>query len=297
MVTFSVVVPTYDRGATLGRALSSVLAQDHQDWELIVVDDGSTDDTARLVQQFLEDRRVSYYPRSRAGVAATRNFGASKATGSFLAFLDSDDEVTPRWLGDFEEIIRRAGNAGYVSCGYIVDGHGHPPTTDREFSPVPYHSLAGTFALSRDVFVEIGGYDVALRQSENWDLALRAIELCRQRDRAIAQTSACNMVFHPAKTRSQLRARAYDRAHAYLRLHEKYSTGGVLYSRRERFLVGAAVNFVRSGHVEEGRHWFHQNLRTYPSFKNLLRVACFELPVVRNRLWNSRRFGIEITDD
>lgn len=92
----SVVIPTYNRGYTITEALASVFSQTFQDFEVIVVDDGSTDDTSDLVRRF-GDRRLRYVRRdTRRGVAAARNLALSMSKGSFISFLDSDDIWKPQ---------------------------------------------------------------------------------------------------------------------------------------------------------------------------------------------------------
>jgi glycosyltransferase involved in cell wall biosynthesis len=94
----SVVLPTYNRAALLGRSIRSVLGQSYVDFELIVVDDGSTDETPRVVADF-RDRRVRYVRLARnRGAGAARNVGIRAAGGKFLAFQDSDDEWLPSKL-------------------------------------------------------------------------------------------------------------------------------------------------------------------------------------------------------
>src|SRR6478736_3287941 len=91
---FSVVIPTYNRASTLPRAIRSVLEQTYADVELVIVDDGSTDDTAEVVGAFA-DARITYLRQTNRGVSAARNAGAAAATGDFIVFLDSDDQLLP----------------------------------------------------------------------------------------------------------------------------------------------------------------------------------------------------------
>jgi glycosyltransferase involved in cell wall biosynthesis len=93
----SIVLPTYNRADTLGRAIESVRAQTWQDWELVIVDDGSTDAT-RDVLAGVSDSRVRVLSQANQGVAAARNRGLREARGGLVAFLDSDDEHTPHHL-------------------------------------------------------------------------------------------------------------------------------------------------------------------------------------------------------
>jgi glycosyltransferase involved in cell wall biosynthesis len=96
--TVSIILPTYNRAALLGRSIRSVLGQSYADFELIVIDDGSTDETSGVVADFC-DRRIKYIPLSRnTGAGAARNVGIQMARGTFLAFQDSDDEWLPSKL-------------------------------------------------------------------------------------------------------------------------------------------------------------------------------------------------------
>lgn len=88
----SVLIPTYNCGKFLGEAIDSVLAQTFTDFEIIVVDDGSTDDTAEVVARYPE---VKYFPIQHSGVSTARNTAIAKATGEFVVFLDADDLWAP----------------------------------------------------------------------------------------------------------------------------------------------------------------------------------------------------------
>ena len=97
MPKFSVIIPTYNRENFVGRAIASVLRQDVTDYEIIVVDDGSSDGTQGVLADF-GDAVTSIY-QDNAGVSAARNAGILRAAGEWLAFLDSDDEWLPGYLG------------------------------------------------------------------------------------------------------------------------------------------------------------------------------------------------------
>lgn len=95
----SVVIPTFNRGYIISRAIESVLNQSYTNWELIIVDDGSTDDTKDIIKSYLKDKRVKYFYQKNAGVSAARNLAIKKARGEYIAFLDSDDEFLSNKLG------------------------------------------------------------------------------------------------------------------------------------------------------------------------------------------------------
>ena len=103
MPLFSVIIPTFDREKEVTRAIDSVLSQAFTDFEIIVVDDGSTDNTEASIQFYFSKPRFHYVKQENKGVASARNLGASKATGEFLVFLDSDDQLSPNSLPEYHQ--------------------------------------------------------------------------------------------------------------------------------------------------------------------------------------------------
>ncbi len=95
---FSIITPTFNRSSQLRRAIESILAQTHTDYELIVIDDGSTDDTQVMLNEFVGLERISIVKQSNQGASAARNNGIKQARGRYICFLDSDDVFTPDHL-------------------------------------------------------------------------------------------------------------------------------------------------------------------------------------------------------
>ena len=94
---FSIVIPAYNRAKFLPRAINSVLKQDVSNWELIIVDDGSTDETGKIAKQY-NDRRIKYVYQENKGEAGARNTGIKNAKATYICFLDSDDEYLEHHL-------------------------------------------------------------------------------------------------------------------------------------------------------------------------------------------------------
>lgn len=119
-------MPAYNAGKYIADSIRSVLAQTYSDWELIVVDDGSTDDTASVVQRFAsDDQRIKYFFQENGRLGKARNTGISKASGSLIAFLDSDD----LWLETKLELqtqAMREQNADVVFCNAYAFTDEHP---------------------------------------------------------------------------------------------------------------------------------------------------------------------------
>ena len=183
MTTFTVVIATKNRADLLPRAVRSVLEQSMADLEVIVSDDGSTDDT-RAVVEGIDDDRLRYVSGDSGGPSAARNRGAAHAVGDFIAFLDDDDEASPGWLEAFLAPLA-AENCAAVCCGaekLLPDGSRTvelPRDLGPAFGDRTGLFLCGTFVLRRSAFDELGGYTESLRWSEQTDLALR---LCTRAD-------------------------------------------------------------------------------------------------------------------
>ena len=94
----SVVVPVYNKQNSIKRCIESVLKQSYINWELLLIDDGSTDNSAKIIQPYLKDDRIHYYHKENGGVSSARNMGIRKAKGEWIIFLDSDDYFLPNAL-------------------------------------------------------------------------------------------------------------------------------------------------------------------------------------------------------
>jgi len=177
----SVIIPTYNRGWTIERTVDSVLAQTFRDFELIVVDDGSQDDTADILAGYGTDIRVIRQPN--AGVSAARNTGIRAAGGEFIAFLDSDDYWLPEKL--HVQIAYLDAHPAAVICQteeiWIRNGKRvnpkkvHKKPSGRIFRASLALCLVSPSAvmLRRELFDEIGGFDETLPACEDYDIWLR----------------------------------------------------------------------------------------------------------------------------
>ncbi|MEM9983122.1 MAG: glycosyltransferase family A protein [Bacteroidota bacterium] len=114
---FSVVIPTYNRAHHIVHTLSTVLKQSYRSFEVIVVDDGSTDNTEEVVAS-IQTAQVSYYRQKNGERAKARNYGVQQAKGQYITFLDSDDEMYPDCLQEALRIIEANEQAAFVQVGY-----------------------------------------------------------------------------------------------------------------------------------------------------------------------------------
>lgn len=103
-IKFSIIIPTYNRANMIGKAIDSILAQTYTNWELIIVDDGSTDNTKDVVQAY-NDNRINYFYQENKGRSAARNYGIDMSEGDYISFLDDDDCYLPDFLIEFNRFI------------------------------------------------------------------------------------------------------------------------------------------------------------------------------------------------
>lgn len=188
--TVTVIIPTYNRAATLPRAIDSVLRQTHADLELLVVDDGSTDDTPAVMES-LNDPRIRFLrqPENR-GVAAARNRGLRAARGDFIAFLDSDDEWLPdkleRQLARFAALPEEVGLL-YTGVETIAaDGHRSIQAPEARGDVYPQlllrnkvHGGGSNAMIRRCVIATVGFFDETLPAIEDYDYWLRVARFFR----------------------------------------------------------------------------------------------------------------------
>jgi len=177
----SVVIPTYNRGECLARALNSVLRQTHAASEIIVVDDGSSDATPQLVADHYP--QVSYVRQANCGVSRARNRGIEAAWGTWIAFLDSDDEWLPTKLEHQLAELHSAPEYRVSHCNEIWVRSGqrvNPKHKHRKFGGWIFQQCLPLCAISpssvlihRDVFADIGLFDETLPACEDYDLWLR----------------------------------------------------------------------------------------------------------------------------
>lgn len=282
---FSIIIPTYNSEFSLPTTIQSIINQEFVDWELIIVDDGSQDGTQKFLNVYSKDLRIKYIRQENMGVTAARNNGVKISTGEFITFLDSDDEVTPNWLGDFKKLIDNLDKAGYVSCGLKRNGKKVLPKLDKKISPYKYSSLAGSFALKKNIFEKIGGYDTVLKQSENWEMTARALDYCINNGYSIEHTENLNFRYDNYPSTAQTLTRDEYRAQATYYLYRKYKDGGVLHFRKDDFLLSSAINYTRAKKIKKSRKIFYENFRKNPSINNFVKILIFEIPPLRRRKW------------
>ncbi len=188
---FSVVIPAYNGSATIAATIESVLAQSRADLQLVVVDDGSGDDTASVVNGFRADPRVELIEQANQGTAAARNTGIAAAQGEYIAFLDNDDLWMPDYLEEAEKALDADASAGFAYCdawGFDDASRRFLRRTELESRPdagvgagadatlqqlVRVNFVMSSVCTRATVLREVGGFDPAVRGTDDYDLWLR----------------------------------------------------------------------------------------------------------------------------
>ena len=191
-MTFSVVIAAYEAASTVGGAIESVLAQTRQDFEIVVIDDGSRDETAAVAEAIAaKDRRVSVHSQPNGGPSAARNRGIAVSTGEYVSMLDSDDLWMPQYLAQMGDALAADPRAGfaYTEAWELDELSGrflkttamarqHPPSQTLPHERFLAELIQRNFVYNavtvrRSVLEEVGGYDQDMTHGEDYELWLR----------------------------------------------------------------------------------------------------------------------------
>jgi glycosyltransferase involved in cell wall biosynthesis len=186
-VSVSLVIATFNHGRVLPEALDSALAQTLKGLEIVVVDDGSTDDTAAVLARYAGKIRVVRQPNR--GLAAARNTGLATARGRYVSFLDADDVLMPTKLAEQQALLERAPTVGWTYCDVLIEtvatgaqvraserfGYGARMLDGWLFPELIHGNFIPAIGplIRRGVLDAAGGFDEQLTALEDWDLWLR----------------------------------------------------------------------------------------------------------------------------
>lgn len=172
----SVVIPLYNKERTILRAIQSVLIQTHQDFQIIVVNDGSTDRSVELVES-LDNKKIKVVTQDNKGVSVARNRGVQESVAEWVSFLDADDEYHPFFLESILMTIKKIKDVAFVGSDYsgrVLDVSSPKVGEVRNYCDLFTGSRSAvhssSFAVNREVFISMGGYVDGQSQFEDWTL-------------------------------------------------------------------------------------------------------------------------------
>ncbi len=191
MIQFSVIIPLYNKANYIRETLNSVLEQTYKHFQVIIVDDGSTDNSFEIVSE-IHDKRISIYRKQNEGVSIARNYGIHKANNKYIAFLDADDIWLPDYLETINGLISKYPQVGIYSTAYkIIYPHkeedllyyNEKKKTNKEFIIEDYYKSlmnnemfplwTGAICVKKELFNKVGFFPEKIKRGEDLDMWLR----------------------------------------------------------------------------------------------------------------------------
>ena len=269
--TVSVIIPTYNRAHLVGRAIRSVLNQTYQDFEIIVVDDGSTDNTGEVVKG-LNDPRIHYirYEQNRGGSAA-RNTGIRASRGEYIAFLDSDDEWRLEKLKKQMEVFRAASDkvgAVYTGLQHVVNGKCAKVTRPTRSGCIRKELLkknvvgtTSSVVARRKCFLLTGLFDEKMPAAQDFDMWVRISE------HYYFQVISDPLVKVHTDGADRITKNIAAKQIAWERFNQKYKYGLPAYQyrmRKARHLAVVGYRWFLKGEKGKARRLIWQSLVEWP---------------------------------
>lgn len=182
IVKFSIIMPTYNRSYCINKAIDSILAQSYQNFELIIIDDGSDDNTTTKIRSTYKGyidtgkiKLISYIKNK--GQSYARNIGLAAAENDYIAYVDSDDVIRVDFLSSFKTAINLYPSTKCFYSKYHSFRHGrhieHSHSFDYSKLKRMNYIAIGTFVHHINLYRKYGGFDTQLQRLEDWDLILR----------------------------------------------------------------------------------------------------------------------------
>ncbi|MGA1871245.1 MAG: glycosyltransferase family 2 protein [bacterium] len=272
----SVIIPTYNRSQFITHAIDSVLSQTYHDIEIIIVDDGSTDNTKKILINY--NNRIKYIYQENQGVAAARNTGIKNAKGKYIAFLDSDDMWLPqkleqqvKILNQYEDIALVYSNIAYCnSNGQFIRVAFSSQQFLSGYIPqkvILWKAMCGylqTWLLRKTCFEEVGYIDTSLKMSEDREISIRIA----MKYKIYGIKEPLTMVRQHIPANRLGRSPAKEREYYYLKclriLLEKYNDNPIIKKNKKRLIAGyyfyAGKNYLKENNMGLAKNRFWKSI-------------------------------------
>ncbi|GAA4321036.1 glycosyltransferase [Pontixanthobacter gangjinensis] len=278
----SIIIATYNCVDSISETINSVINQNSNNWELIIIDDGSSDNTDILIKRTFSQNNIRYYYQDNKGVSAARNYGVEVASGEYIMFLDADDKLFDNAIKDFSDLINSENETGIVSGAYMYSGKRkiYPRVKGALTQFYTLNTLVGSFIVNRNLFINAGGYDTNLTFSENFELFIRLTKLCKENKISIKSGKFLTFEYnHNSEDQKEL-LREKKKIETYKYLFKKYKNYRVKdYDFPLRSAETVAMSYFRLGKKKKALKWQKRaikeapmNLKTYLKFLRYL--AC-----------------------
>lgn len=270
----SVVIVTYNKADTLRAAVESVLSQTYSDFEILIVDDGSTDQTAEVARGF--GPKVRYLPKENGGTGSARNLGIAHALGQYTAFLDGDDLWLPQKLEIQMAAFEREPDLLGVQCSaYCVDNQLKvtevrrcDPSQDTLLDFLLFHNLpafSSAVMVRTEVFQSIGGFGEDLVILSDWDMACRLARAGKMRS-----VPDCLVLYrhYPSNQSRDVGIHIESGVRSLIRFFSDSTLDRAILAQESliwaRFYAMLSGGYVRNGQWGKGLRWSWKAIRTSP---------------------------------
>ncbi|WP_425053154.1 glycosyltransferase family 2 protein [Psychromarinibacter sp. S121] len=280
--TVSIVLPVHNREVLVRRAIDSVLAQTRQDFELIVIDDCSTDRTVEVVREYCSDPRVRLeLNTTNLGPAGARNRGIELARGRYVAFQDSDDRWFPEKLAMQVQAMEDAPDCRASYCGALYYSAAQCYYIPRlsvfdigdaaqgDISEAVLHTnptTPQTLMAERTLFEDVGGFDTSLRINEDWELAIRLAQKAKfafVEEPLVVIYRTANSVSSDKVADTAFRKKLLT---DYADLYAKYPEARA----RQNYIIGGQS--IENAATRDAVEYFRRSYRDSPSLKSLIQI-------------------------
>jgi glycosyltransferase involved in cell wall biosynthesis len=269
--TVSVIIPTFNRAHMIGKAIKSVLNQTYRDFEVIVVDDGSTDNTKEIIRSFT-DKRIKYFKKYKKnrGISVTRNIGIEMARGKYIALLDSDDEWLLEKLDKQIKVLQsESPEVGviYSNLCYIDEnGKNMNKLRNPKKEGYIYEDLLGrnyvgtssTLLIRKECFHQVGLFDDLLNSQQDWDMWIRIAKYYRF---ALIKVPLVKCRLHTNQISRNLALKIITANRILVKYANELEMRRGAHSKHY-FYIG--LRFCRTGKTKEGRRYLLKAISLYP---------------------------------
>lgn len=281
----SVIIPTYNRADLLPRAIGSVLNQTFRDFELIVVDDGSTDNTKEVVKEFQKkDERVRYIWRENSsGAAKPKNEGIKNSKGDYIAILDSDDKWLPGKLQKQLELFENSSNprVGFVSCHALVIDEKSGKKLEykipryknvlKNILTQDYMGSGSGMVYKKSVFDNAGLFDENLKTGQDWEIRIR---LAQKYDFDFVPRPLFKYYIHSENISglTNIKIKERDLEYIFNKYKKYYEKNPKIYSAKLRY---DGTRYILAQQLKKGRKSFLRSIRLNPlNLKSYVYFLC-----------------------
>lgn len=267
----SIVIPTYNRVDFLPKAVQSVLNQTYRDWEMIIVDDGSIDNTEEVANGYKESRIRYIAHKYNLGISASRNTGIKNSRGEYIAFLDSDDEWFPEKISRQMNIFQKEDSKCGVVCtgGYKIKGNQIMSIMSIKSIPINLDSFYERFLfenfiwissvlVKKECFEKVGLFDENLKSCEDWDMWIR---IAKYYQFIFLETPLIKYVIHPGQKSENLLDKINARKRILFKYQDELKNRKFVYSHHY-YKIGNLC--CLSGKIREGRKYLFKGILVYP---------------------------------